>query len=261
MTTRRPPRGPFAIAAVLLGAGAGAAHYHMLLPDPTAAARDQPVRVLYQWGHPFEHELFDADPPERVVVLAPDGTRTDATATLEKTTVPAAGGKTVAAYRFPLTPAGRGDYTLVATSPPVWLDDEKVFLRDTVKVVVHARTQNGWDRPAGEGFELVPLTRPYGLEPGTVFQAQALAGGRPLAGAEVEVERYNPTPPKNLPPDEHVTRRVKTDPNGVATCTLADPGWWCVASRRDGGKRDRDGKAYPVRERAIFWVFVDAKPR
>src|SRR5258708_18277576 len=110
------------------------------------------------------------------------------------------------------------------------------FLRDTVKVVLHVQAQKGWDAQAGEGFEWETLTRPYGLQPGLTFQA------RVLPGSLVEVERYNETPPKKLPPDEQITRVVKTDPNGVATCTLPEAGWWALTGSRPGGKKEHEGK-------------------
>ena len=75
----------------------------------------------------------------------------------------------------------------------------------------------------------------------------------------VEIERYNPTAPKELPADEHITRASKTDPNGVVTCTLTEPGWWCITAQRNGGVLMREGKEFPVRERATLWVYVDAK--
>ena len=51
-----------------------------------------------------------------------------------------------------------------------------------------------------------------------------------LARALVEIERYNAVVPKELPPDEQITRTAKTDPNGIFTCTLTEPGWWCLAA-------------------------------
>jgi len=29
--------------------------------------------------------------------------------------------------------------------------------------------------------------------------------------------------------------------------------------QRDGGKKEHNGKSYPVRQRATLWVYVDAK--
>src|ERR1700722_14603597 len=60
------------------------AHYQMLLPSSASGATDQPVAITYQWGHPFEHQLFDAPVPVAVGVVAPDGTRNDLSANLQK---------------------------------------------------------------------------------------------------------------------------------------------------------------------------------
>ncbi len=73
----------------------------------------------------------------------------------------------------------------------------------------------------------------------------------------VEVERYNPSPPANLPPDEHITRTTKTDPAGIVTVSLMEPGWWGLTAARNGGKKEHDGKSFPIRERVTLWVFVD----
>ena len=167
--------------------------------------------------------------------------------------------KKVKGYRLRFTPAARGDYVFLLQTPPIWMDEEKEFYQDTVKVVLHVQAQKGWDAALASGFELVPLTRPYGLQPGMVFQAQALVEGKPLPGSLVEIEHYNAVAPKQLPPDEQITRTAKTDPNGVVTCTLTEPGWWCITAQRDGGKKEHNGKAYPVRQRATLWVHVDAK--
>jgi cobalt/nickel transport protein len=246
-----------AFLSMVLAASTARAHFPMLFPATPSGQREQAVSVIFQWGHPFEHQLFDAPKPESAAVFDPEGKRIDLSKSLEKVEVAGDGGKKVTAWKCSFTPQRRGDYTLVFIAAPIWMGEEEFFFQDTVKVVYHVQTQNGWDKPAAMAFELVPLTRPYGLQPGMVFQAQALLEGKPLAGALVEVERYNAAPPKDLPADEHITRQVKTDPNGVLTCTLAEAGWWCVAAERDGGKREHEGKLYPVRQRATFWVHVD----
>ncbi|HEV3116992.1 MAG TPA: DUF4198 domain-containing protein [Gemmataceae bacterium] len=249
-------------AVVCASAPAAQAHYNMLLPQSASAKRGDTVVFTYQWGHPFEHQLFDAPSPKSVVVLTPDGKQAELTSTLEKTYIPAAHGKEVTAWRFRFKADLRGDYVFFLSTPPIWMEEEQEYWQDTVKVVLHVQAQKGWDAALGSGFELVPLTRPYGLQPGIVFQAEINAqpasknGG---AGALIEIERYNHRPPKNLPPDEHITRTVKTDRNGVLTCTLADPGWWCITAQRHDGQLARNGKEYPLRRRTTFWVFVDEK--
>src|SRR5262249_55977711 len=155
-------------------------------------------------------------------------------------------------------PAERGDYVFALTTPPIWMEEEQEFFHDTVKVVLHVQAQKGWDAAVGQGFEMTPLTRPYGLQPGMVFQAQASLDGEPSARALVELARYNATPPKHLPADEHITRSVRADPNGVATCTLTEPGWWGITAQRETSEqREYKGKKYPVKQRATLWVYVD----
>jgi cobalt/nickel transport protein len=266
------------------------AHYNMLLPEAASVKRGEAVTITYQWGHPFEHQLFDAPPPRQVFVLAPDGKATELSKSLEKVALPVADGKQVTAYRLRFTPEQRGDYVFLLRTPPIWLEEDQEFLQDTVKVVLHVQVQKGWDQMLWDHAaelqadnsgqtarygEMVPLTRPYGLQPGLVFQAQAYftsskpgnsAAGRaagnvfaPLTKALVEIERYNPTAPAALPADEQITRTARTDPNGIVTYTLPEPGWWCITAQRDGGKEEHDGKAFPVRQRTTLWVFVDEK--
>ena len=42
----------------------GQAHYNMLVPETAAAKRGDTVTFTYLWGHPFEHQLFDAPSPK-----------------------------------------------------------------------------------------------------------------------------------------------------------------------------------------------------
>ena len=242
----------------LVWQGLAAAHFHMLFPETASTTTDKPVTFVFQWGHPFEHELFDTALPEKLIMVSPDRLQTVLTSSLSKFSIKGADNKNVTAYRFSFTPEKRGDYTCVAVAAPVWMEHEKQFLQDSAKVIVHVQTQKNWDAITG-GFELTPLTRPYGLQPGMVFQAQILDEGKPQPGVMAEVERYNATAPKELPADEQITRRVKADPNGVLTCTLTDPGWWSITAERPGGMRERDGKSFPVVQRTTLWVYVDPK--
>ncbi len=245
-----------ASAAAFLQAPA-LAHYHMLLPGAPSGERNKPVSITFQLGHPYEHQLFDASRPESVAAFTPDGKEIDLIKGLSKIEVAGTDGKKVAAYNINFTPSQRGDYTLVANTEAIWMDEEKEFWQDMVKVVYHVQTQKGWDTPTGWALQFVPLTRPYGLNAGMVFQAQVLERDKGKPGMMVEVEPYHPVPPKMLPADEEMTRRVKTDPNGIVTTTLNKSGWWCLTTQQEGGVRERKGDKFPVKKRATFWVYVN----
>jgi len=258
-------RSVFVLLAAMLQAAVGAptaeAHFTMLLPQPPLAKKGEPITIVYQWGHPFEHQLFDAPPPARLQVIGPDGKSRSLTKSLEKIAVKSA-GQGIAAYRLRFTPEERGDYTFILNTPPIWMAEDREFLQDMVKVVVHVQAQKGWDARDDRHFQIVPLTRPYGLQAGMVFQARVLgepSPGKPVVsqpGLAVFIERYNSQPPKTLPADELITFTSKTDPNSVVTCTLPTAGWWCIAAQRDAGRRQYEGKDYPVRQRVILWVYV-----
>src|SRR5262249_811703 len=49
------------------------AHFHMLLPQATSVKRGEPVTIVYQWGHPFEHQLFDTPSPQGHSLRTPNG--------------------------------------------------------------------------------------------------------------------------------------------------------------------------------------------
>lgn len=268
------------------------AHYNMLLPDTAMAKKGDKVGFVYQFGHPFEHELFDAPQPTKVLVRLPDGKVEDLTKKLEKFKKPGgADGKEVTAFRFDFTPEQRGDYWFILETPPIWMEDNKVFYEDTVQVCLHVQTQNGWDkqidpeklgRNSGQYPKVMqPLTRPYGLLPGMVFQAlvpivqQVGSVGvsselKDFYSNRVEIERYNPQRPKEIPPDELVTFQVKPDVrlstnrihyHGLFTCTLMEPGWWCMTAHCETYRRqkDSDGKDRTVWWRTTLWVHVETK--
>lgn len=249
----------FALAIVLSGMAPSLvrAHFNMLLPQSASARVGESTTLLYQWGHPFEHQLFDAPQPKELVALSPSGKRIDLTRSLTAIKVPSEEGKQVTAYQLRFTPEERGDYLFTLLTPPIWMEEDREFLQDTVKVTLHVQAQNGWDRAAGSINELVPLTRPYALQPGMVVRAQALSKGNPSAGALVEIERYQSTARKDLPPDEFRTYTAKTDAGGIVTCTLPDPGWWCLTAHGEKAKLEREGKPFPLRQRTTLWLFVD----
>src|SRR5262249_28460639 len=120
-------RNVLCLVALCLGAAPVSAHYNMLHPAAASGKKDEPVPATYQWGHPFEHQLFEAPKPEVLLVFTPDGKSENLTKTLEKVALPAGEGKTVTGYRFTFTPEQRGDYTFVLRTPPIFLEEDAEF--------------------------------------------------------------------------------------------------------------------------------------
>jgi cobalt/nickel transport protein len=254
----------FLLAALVavFAASTSTAHYNMLFPAAPAAKKGEDVVFVYQFGHPYEHELFDAPKPAKVNVLYPDSeTHKDLTATLEPFKQIGGRDRRITSWRFRFTPQERGDHTFFLETPPIWLEADKEFVQDIVRVTLHVQTQNGWDNDVGEGFRLAPLTRPYGLWPHMVFQGQLLRerNGDDEISPYIEIERYNAMPPKELPEDELITFKTRFDRSGVFTFAFPDAGWWCFTAQRNGGMHERKGKEFPLRQRLTMWVHVEDK--
>ena len=239
------------------------AHFHMLLIDKPSVKAGETLTITYKFGHPFESELFDAQKPVLAKVYAPDRTSTDLLPTLEPVNVAAGDKKKIAGYRCPFEPKERGDYSIIFESPPIWFEDKECFFQDAVRVNLHVQAEKGWMMRHQDGtpFAFVPMTRPYGLRPGTVFQARVKEGLH-----RVELEKYNAKAPTEMPPEESITLSLMTDERGVATCTLPEPGWWVLTAEQQIQPMTvpptikRDGKEYPLYRRASLWVFVDELP-
>jgi cobalt/nickel transport protein len=259
-----------ALFALTLATSTSFAHYNMLLPDKPWANKGDKVTFAYQFGHPFEHELFDAPKPAALVVLTPKGGKE--TLEIDKFLKPikkdGADGKKVTAWQFTYTPPERGDYTFMLDTPEI-NHEENSSIIDTVRVVLHVQTQNGWDavHPFGRGHDIQPCTRPYGILPGMVFKGRVVRfddsklQNEPFGlGLDVEAEKYNEKPVKNLPADELITFKTKTDLNGYFVTTLPEPGWWGITALT-GFDSVRQSKAPKklVRFRTTMWVHVDEK--
>jgi nickel transport protein len=149
-----------------------------------------------------------------------------------------------------------GDHVFFLEPAPYFEPAEECFIVHYTKVIVHALgMESGWDEPVGLKTEIVPLSRPYGLWTGNVFQGKVLRYGAALPNADVEVELLAEgtlTPPA----DPFITQVVRTDANGVFTYGLPRAGWWGFAalSTDEAPRRHSDGHDYPVEIGAVLWV-------
>ncbi len=254
----RPMLAVFAILAVV--ASMAHAHFHVLMPQKVNVQARGSTDITYWLGHPFEHILTHAARPQQFIAVSPEGDRQDLLPTVTESSMKGQEGKTFTTWQATLKTAQRGDYVLAVVSSPAI--EDAVQHQAFVKTVVHAKAQKGWDRVLNLPAEIVPLTRPYGLLGGTVFTVQVLKDGKPAAGVMVEVEKYNDNPltEDKLPPDEYITREIKTDANGIATFNLPESGWWGIMAAIDAGNVERDGKTIPALRHAVYWVFVNPSP-
>jgi len=244
-----------ALAATLFAAPA-MAHFQMIIPsdDMVEQGENRTVTLDLRFWHPLEGIGMNMVKPAAFGVLV-NGRNTDLTGSLQEVQLKDAEGKMhpgfTATHRM-----GRGDHIFYVEPKPYWEPTEDKFIIHYTKVVVNGLGVTvGWDEPVGLKTEIVPLTRPYGLWAGNVFQGQVLLNGKPVPGAEVEVEHYSPDQSIKVPAGPMVTQVVKADQNGVFTYAMPKAGWWGFAAlSTDDRPIKQDGENKDVEIGAVLWV-------
>ena len=149
-----------------------------------------------------------------------------------------------------------GVYMFFMEPTPYWEPAEDCFIIHYTKTVVTAfGDDEGWDQEVGLKTEIVPLSKPYGLYAGNVFQGIVKLNGKPVPYAEVEVEYYNADKRYTAPTDYMVTQTIKADQNGVFTYAAPKAGWWGFAALNTADfKLKHNGEAKDVEIGAVIWV-------
>ncbi|KXA98635.1 hypothetical protein AKJ39_01320 [candidate division MSBL1 archaeon SCGC-AAA259J03] len=218
-------------------------HFTMVFPgedmsvkpeDFIATEVGETKEIIIAWGHPYEHVLFDCPENLQVHVRKPDGTTLELTPT--ETTIQ--GHK---AYKVSYTVDQKGDSLIY-----VRLVAPEHGLIDYTKTFIHCGLEQwkGWDADVGQEVEVIPYTRPYGMEEGFVFSGKALYNGQELSNATVEVEKYHQKEraeeivseaEEKYPYDPPMmyTRVTKTNSDGDFSYTLDEPGIWYVGATKE----------------------------
>ena len=242
----------------IMAAGPAAAHFGMVIPSDqmVMAGENKTVDLALMFWHPFEGHGMNLVKP-KVFAVYNEGAAEDLLPALKEKDKE--GHKTWAASYMVKKP---GLYTFVMEPQPYWEPEEDCFIVHYTKAYVSAfGVEDGWDEPVGLKTEIVPLSKPYGQYAGNVFQGQVLLGGKPVPGAEVEVEYFSENGPGEAPSDLMVTQTVKADQNGVFTYAAPKAGWWGFAALNTADfQMAFEGQDKDVELGAVIWVkFHDMK--
>ncbi|WP_298432554.1 DUF4198 domain-containing protein [uncultured Jannaschia sp.] len=235
-----------------LAAAPAAAHYGMIIPsDPMLSQEDgRAIDLTLSFSHPFEEDGMVLERPEAFTVTH-DGTTTDLLGDLSEATVMDEPG-----YTLTHELARPGTHVFAMTPVPYWEPAEDAFIQHFTKTYVSAYGDDeGWDAELGLRTEIVPLTKPFGLWAGNVFQGIVHLEGSPVPYAEVEVEFYNEGQSAGVPSDLMITQTVKADGNGVFTYAAPASGWWGFAALNTAPETMAfEGEDKAVELGAVIWV-------
>lgn len=153
-----------------------------------------------------------------------------------------------------------GLFQFVLETKPWWDEKQKTFLQQSIKVMVPVYGEDaGWHESTGQRFEIVPLTRPFGLTAPQTFTGRVLLENRPLPGAQVTLYRIN-TDGQKVPTHWHQSLSLRSNANGEFSFTANRAGWWCAMAHLEGAPlKGADGQPKTLQLGTLFWFFVDSE--
>ncbi|MBW1997130.1 MAG: DUF4198 domain-containing protein [Deltaproteobacteria bacterium] len=228
------------------------AHFGMIIPSDSMVMQDETrtITVLICFAHPFEGIGMDLARP-KVFGVDINGKKKDILNKIKETSIMGHQGWTVDyGVNRP------GVYTFYMEPEPYWEPAEESYIVHYTKTIIAAFGWDaGWDVPLGLRTEIVPLSRPFGLYAGNVFQGIVMLEGRPVPHSVVEVEYYNKDGRASAPNDYMITQVIKADKNGVFTFAVPRAGWWGFAALNPSKRGIRyKGVERPVELGAVLWV-------
>lgn len=242
----------FSMFILLLVTGAARGHFGMMIPSDSMILQgeDRTVTLELSFSHPFEGQGMEMDMPKTFGVLI-NGKRQNLLENLNQTRIMAH-----TAWSIQFSIKRPGVYIFYMEPQPYWESAEDTFIVHYTKTVVTAYGDDeGWDQEVGLKTEIIPLSKPFGLYAGNVFQGIVKLDGKSVPFAEVEVEYYNKNSRFNAPNVYMITQTIKADENGVFTYAAPKSGWWGFAALNPADfKLKHMGKDKDVELGAVIWV-------
>jgi cobalt/nickel transport protein len=231
-------------------------HFGMVIPSDTMVIQDDSrnVTVALSFSHPFEMVGMDLVKPKVFNVVVAEKQQ-DLKGSLEAIQIM---GHQAWQAQYPLKRPGV--YTFYMEPEPYWEPAEDSFIIHYTKTAVTAfGDDEGWDAELGLKTEIVPLSKPFGLYAGNVFQGIVKLDGKAVPFAEVEVEHYNRQQKYKAPTDYMITQTIKADENGIFTYAAPVSGWWGFAALNSADYQlPHQGENKDVELGAVIWVYFHA---
>lgn len=234
------------------------AHFGMMIPSDDIVDKQlqDSLTINVMFAHPFEGQSMNMEKPDIFGVFS-EGKKNLLTPSLKFLNLKMyADTRPSRAWLAYYTMKRPGDHIFFMQPKPYWEPAEDSYIVHYTKVIVNAfGKEDSWDTEVGLKTEIIPLTRPYGLYTGNVFQGIVKLDGKPSPFTKVEIEYFNQNGKTSAPKSPFITQVVKTDKNGVFAYAIPKAGWWGFAALSTDRKTIiRDGKPKPVEIGAVLWV-------
>jgi cobalt/nickel transport protein len=228
------------------------AHFGMVIPSDNMVMQGESrdVNIVLSFSHPFEMVGMTLEKPDEFFMVAEESKK-DLKAALKPTKL-----MDHKAWSLDYTLKRPGAHSFVMVPAPYWEPAEDCFIIHYTRTVVAAfGGDDGWDAELGLKTEIVPLSKPFGLYAGNIFQGIVKLDGKPVPYAEVEVEYSNKDKKVTAPSDYMITQTIKADGNGVFSYAAPVAGWWGFAALSTSDQTiKKDGEEKDVELGAVIWV-------
>lgn len=228
------------------------AHFGMIIPNTSTAPDQKDAGITFDiaFAHPSAGNGMNMEKPKAFTVTC-DGKTASLLGSLKE-----AKFMDHKAWTAKYDIKKPGVYIFAVTPEPYFEAAEETFIIHYSKTIIAAfGEEDGWNSALGLPVEIIPLTRPFGVFTGDVFQGVVLKNGTPLPRARVEIESLNRNPRHEGPNEYYESQVVTTDANGVFTAGIPWAGWWGFAALAEGDEKlESQGKKKDVELGGILWV-------
>ena len=246
----------------LLFVWANAAQAHFQLFYNPKVNLEKPIQMTFKmvFWHPLENgHMMDMGQPEEVYVRH-KGKKVDLLSKIEKISYQ---GPINNALGYEVTTFVKrlGDYTFVVEPAPYLEEAEDAFIQQFTKSYVNrGGVPTDWMEPVGLPTEILPLNKPTNVMAGSTFTGRVLAEGKPVAGAEIEIEylaapldiENNATLGATVSPMPGGAIVAFSDEDGYFSFGIPKAGFWGFAALGTGPKKEHEGKE--LSQDAVIWI-------
>ncbi|MCV6545963.1 MAG: DUF4198 domain-containing protein [Cohaesibacter sp.] len=249
-----------ATAALALSSTASLSHFVLAYTPEVNLERagDVPLKLIF-W-HPFENgHVMDMAKPQAVYMMHKDK-KIDLMPSLKPIKFKGTENE-ASAFDASASIKRNGDYIIVVEPAPYYEESEDIYIQQLTKSFINkGGVPTGWEEPVGLATEIVPLNKPTNILAGSTFTGRVLANGKPVAGAEIEIEYMaaEPDMAKNSPKAATASPMpggavvALSDENGYFSFGIPKAGFWGFAALGSGPATEHEGKE--LSQDAVIWV-------
>jgi len=262
MKLRHTLHAALVLAVFALTVATAQAHEFILKPATATPAAGQKTALQAQAAHVFMVSEEAENPANVRLYLLENG---------KTTNIALAEDKALASLVGSFTLAHNGPAMLVGHRlPQIWcettqgemegtraaLEAKGMKVKSSGKYEKFAKTllnpthgDNQFAKPLGQDLEIVPLTNPADLKPGSPLSVQVLLRGKPVAAAPVGLTYDGYSKEKDV-----YAFTAKTDAQGKASFTIGNPALWMVRSAVVEKTPGSDADEHHLRATCVFPV-------